>query len=206
MALRGDLNMKHICLVAIVLFVQGCGMLRISPAPATRVEICNGVFFDLLPASKYPRDVIITQIVDILHKQQKRSFLIRMEIDRKENALKLVGMTRFGLKVLEVVWRNGKIRFWKSDQVPDEFSPVYLLADIQLALWPLPLVQQQLTGQHIRFQQLASNPTSRVLGDARGDIISILYYENKKSLSALKLHNMDRKYYIHVDTLSVESL
>ena len=57
-------------------------------------------------------------------------------------SLKVVGVTATGQRLFTVSWNGAAVSAQKSAFVPDAVNPERVLADVQLALWPLPAVQE----------------------------------------------------------------
>jgi hypothetical protein len=70
-----------------------------------------------------------------------RSVVLRTAIEVNDGKLEVVGVTATGLRVFTARYDGKTIDAQKSPFVPDKLDPERVLADMQLALWPLPAVQ-----------------------------------------------------------------
>lgn len=198
--------MRSFILIMMLMSFSGCVTLKTLPETATHVQVSEDVYFDLLPARLFPQNLNVTQLVDISFKDQQHSFIVQMEINATEDSLKLVGLTRFGIKVFDLTWKAGKMNYWIHDNAPEVFSPSFLLADIQLALWPINHIESHLSGEGVKLQHDESEPSNRILRKSGSEILRIHFLKNEQGLDSLKYEHLYRQYSISVDTLSIESL
>jgi hypothetical protein len=70
-----------------------------------------------------------------------RSFVLRTAIEAGPGKLDVVGVTATGQRVFSAHYDGLKVSAQKSPFVPDKLEPERVLADMQLALWPLAAVQ-----------------------------------------------------------------
>jgi hypothetical protein len=71
-----------------------------------------------------------------------RSMTLSTAIQLDAAGLKVVGVTATGQRLFTVSWNGTEVSAQKSAFVPGDVDPERVLADVQLALWPLPAVQQ----------------------------------------------------------------
>jgi acetyl-CoA acetyltransferase len=71
-----------------------------------------------------------------------RSMTLSTAIQLDAGSLKVVGVTATGQRLFTVSWNGAAVSAQKSAFVPDAVDPERVLADVQLALWPLPAVQE----------------------------------------------------------------
>lgn len=69
------------------------------------------------------------------------SVVLRTAIEVTNGRLEVVGVTATGQRVFTARYDGKTIDAQKSPFVPDKLDPARVLADMQLALWPLPAVQ-----------------------------------------------------------------
>jgi hypothetical protein len=70
-----------------------------------------------------------------------RSVVLRTAIEVTDGRLEVVGVTANGMRVFTARYDGKTIDAQKSPFVPDKLDPERVLADMQLALWPLAAVQ-----------------------------------------------------------------
>ena len=71
-----------------------------------------------------------------------RSIVLRTAIETAPGKLDVIGVTATGQRVFTARYDGKTIDAQKSPFVPDKLDPERVLADMQLALWPLPAVQR----------------------------------------------------------------
>jgi hypothetical protein len=71
-----------------------------------------------------------------------RSMTLSTAIQLDAAGLKVVGVTATGQRLFTVSWNGAVVSAQKSAFVPDHVDPERVLADVQLALWPLPAVRE----------------------------------------------------------------
>jgi hypothetical protein len=71
-----------------------------------------------------------------------RSMTLSTAIQLDAASLKVVGVTATGQRLFTARWDGTAVSAQKSAFVPDNVDPERVLADVQLALWPLPAVQE----------------------------------------------------------------
>jgi hypothetical protein len=70
-----------------------------------------------------------------------RAMTLSTAIQLDAAGLNVVGVTATGQRLFTVSWNGTAVSARKSAFVPDSVDPERVLADVQLALWPLPDVQ-----------------------------------------------------------------
>ena len=70
-----------------------------------------------------------------------RAMTLSTAIQLDPAGLKVVGVTATGQRLFTVSWDGATVSAQKSAFVPDNVEPERVLADVQLALWPLAAVQ-----------------------------------------------------------------
>jgi hypothetical protein len=81
-----------------------------------------------------------SQVIHAVYGARAMTLSTAIELDAAN--LKVVGLTATGLRLFSASWNGAIVSAQKSPFVPDNVDPERVLADVQLALWPLPAVQQ----------------------------------------------------------------
>ena len=71
-----------------------------------------------------------------------RAMTLSTAIQLDAGSLKVVGLTATGQRLFTASWDGAAVSAQKSAFVPDNVDPERVLADVQLALWPLAAVQE----------------------------------------------------------------
>jgi len=89
------------------------------------------------PAALSPRNA--SQVIHAVY--GARAMTLRTAIQLDAAGLKIVGVTATGQRLFTVSWDGRAVSAEKSAFVPASVDPERVLADVELALWPLPAVQ-----------------------------------------------------------------
>jgi len=90
-----------------------------------------------LPAALSPRSA--SQVIHAVYGAHSTTLSTAIQLDAA--SLKVVGVTATGQRLFTVSWNGTSVSAQKSAFVPGNVDPERVLADMQLALWPLPAVQ-----------------------------------------------------------------
>ena len=94
------------------------------------------------PALAPPDAVGTRSATQVIHAAYgARSVVLRTVIESAPGRLDVVGVTATGQRVFSAHYDGATIDARKSPFVPDQLDPERVLADMQLALWPLAAVQ-----------------------------------------------------------------
>jgi len=132
--------MRSILLPLLIIF-GACS----SHASREALLISAGTELELIEPSRLNRTVSTTHEVQIFHDEREFSFLGQLEIDSEK--ILLVGLAPTYTRLFTLKFEKGEVFFEATAPIPLPFDPRHILADLQLALWPLPVLQEQL---HIR--------------------------------------------------------
>jgi hypothetical protein len=137
----------------------------VPPAPAAT---SSGEFF-APPAALSPRSA--SQVIHAAHGSRVATFRTAIQIDAA--GLKVVGVTATGMRLFTAAFDGERVSAERSPFVPKEVSPERVLADMQLALWPLDSLQAAYAGSG----RTLSEPVAGVRRVVRGDrLIAEVHY------------------------------
>jgi hypothetical protein len=119
---------------AAVVLLAGCKTL--PPAARTPPAVAA-------PAGLAPPDAVGTRSASqVIHAAYgSRTVVLRTAIEAAPGKLDVVGVTATGQRVFSAHYDGRTLDARKSAFVPEKLDPGRVLADMQLALWPLPAVQ-----------------------------------------------------------------
>ncbi len=128
-------------MLALMLGVSSCHAPGLS---TTRIQIAKDATFDLLPPADLKQSISLEQIVDARYGDKKFSFHCLLEVDAQH--LVLVGMTPMNTRAFTLTLQGGElsVEMMPGAQLPAE--PARILADLQLALWPIRRVNSTVEG------------------------------------------------------------
>jgi hypothetical protein len=81
-----------------------------------------------------------TQVIHAVYGSRAMTLSTAIQLDA--SGLRVVGVTATGQRLFTVSWNGTDVSAQKSAFVPGDVDPERVLADVQLALWPLPAVQE----------------------------------------------------------------
>jgi hypothetical protein len=81
-----------------------------------------------------------SQVIHAVYGARAMTLSTAIELDAA--TIKVVGLTATGQRLFTASWDGSVVSAQKSAFVPENVDPERVLADVQLALWPLPAVQQ----------------------------------------------------------------
>jgi hypothetical protein len=128
----------------------------------------------------------------------KRVATLRTAVQLDAAGLKVVGVTATGMRLFSASFDGKQVSAERSPFVPKEISPERVLADMQLALWPLASLQSAYadSGQDI------SEPIRGVRRLVRGDrLIAEVHYASEDPWAGrLWFVNFEFGYSLTIDT------
>jgi hypothetical protein len=127
-----------------------------------------------------------------------RVVVLRTAIQLDSSGLRVVGVTATGQRLFTARWDGKTVSAEKSAFVPDSVDPQRVLADMQLALWPLASVQAAFAGAGLEV----SEPFAGVRRLRRGDaLIAEVHYATADPWAGrLWLANFEFDYSLTIDT------
>ncbi|MEO8062544.1 MAG: DUF3261 domain-containing protein [Pseudomonadota bacterium] len=127
-----------------------------------------------------------------------RAMTLSTAIQLDATSLKVVGLTATGQRLFTVSWNGTAVSAQKSTFVPDNVDPERVLADVQLALWPLPAVQKSFGKAGLEVTE----PFAGVRRLRRGDalIAEVHYTHGDPWNSRLWFVNFEFDYSLTIDT------
>jgi len=126
------------------------------------------------------------------------SVVLRTAIETGPGKLDVVGVTATGQRVFSAHYDGKTIDAKKSPFVPDTLDPERVLADMQLALWPLPAVQAAFRERGLTVTE----PFAGLRRMTRGDtLIAEVHYAGADPWSGrLWFVNFEFDYSLTIDT------
>jgi hypothetical protein len=127
-----------------------------------------------------------------------RTIILRTAIQLDSSGLRVVGVTATGQRLFTAHWDGKTVSAEKSAFVPDSVDPKRVLADMQLALWPLASVQAAFAGAGLEV----SEPFAGVRRLRRGDVLiaEVHYTTTDPWAGRLWLVNFEFDYSLTIDT------
>jgi hypothetical protein len=127
-----------------------------------------------------------------------RTVTLRTAVLLDAGALVVVGLTATGQRLFTVNWNGVAVVAERSPFVPADLDPHRMLADMQLALWPLESLQQAFRGSGFEV----SEPFSGMRRLQRGDmpVAEVHYASTDPWNGRLWIVNFEFNYSLAVDS------
>jgi hypothetical protein len=165
------------------------------------VTIANGVHFDLLSTIPYDTNLRLTQSASATYKDKSHDLIFQTEI--LQNKLVMVGLTPTGTRLFTIQMDQKTVSAEGVSAMVDKIKPEYLLADLQISLWPLEQIRSNLSNATIT----QSSPFERVVTNNKDLIISIKYSRaNEHFKGTIDFNHHQRQYQIIIEPLQIEEL
>jgi hypothetical protein len=162
-----------ICMALVV----GCSSVH-SPQ---RVSLDESVSYQLQTVpSNWPIQSPL-QLITITREDKQQSLLLQSELQGEQ--LNIVALTVQGMSVFSMsLFKDGSYTLEKH--IPGlNLYPSHMLADMQLASWPIKSIKNGLEGAVLKNEK-----TRRVVADEKGQLIVISFSDNKTTLTHLRRH------------------
>ncbi len=123
-------------LIILCLLLMGCA----SRAPDQQaVMLSNEIQFNLLPPLSFGKKITLTQVATIRANKQHHELIFQLEI--ADNIMTVVAFQSTGIKLFTVLYDGQTIKSHGNAAILKNIKPQYLLADIQLSLWPVEVLK-----------------------------------------------------------------
>jgi hypothetical protein len=121
------------------------------------------------------------QLVTVTRENQQQSLLLQSELQGEQ--LNLAALTPQGISLFSMaLLKDGSYTLEKH--IPGlALYPSHMLADMQLASWPIKSIKNGLEGAVLKNEK-----TRRVVADEKGQLIVISFSDNKTTLTHLRRH------------------
>lgn len=163
-----------------------------------RVVIAEQVSFELISQVPFTNGLNLTQSATATYQEQSHDLIFQTEI--RQGQLAMVGLTPTGTRLFTIIMKDGDINAHGLSAMVDKIKPQYLLADLQLSLWPIQQVQQAIDGG----QATQVSPSTRLIKRHGDTIISIEYSQRPAFRGTIHFTHHERGYSLHIEPLSVD--
>jgi hypothetical protein len=131
-----------------------------------------------------------------------REIVLDCVVEVTPDRVTVVGLLPAGNRVFSVRYDGRKVEQERTPQVPAQLQPEQLLADLQLAFWPLEALRGAFDGSSWKVSQ-ADSRTRRLLRDGRL-VAEVHYGDSDPWRGRVWLVNLERGYALIVDSVPLE--
>lgn len=163
-----------------------------------RVLIADNVEFELVPTIPFKDGLTLTQSATVTYDQEAHDLIFHTEI--RDRMLTMVGLTPTGTRLFTIVTKEGQIRAEGFSSIIESIKPEFLLADMQLSLWPMEQLQANISGA----KYLEINALTRQMTTNNKTIISIHYSEPDYLEGQIEFTHHERGYTLSLTPIAVE--
>jgi len=168
------------------------------------VEIARDAYFELLPLSQSELNGSFSQTITIEYGENHQTFLSQLETDSEQ--LTMVGLATFGARIFTLEFDGERLQFSTIPQVAARLSPEHLLAEFQLASWPIEPIREQMRNSKPktywmaapRKLQIEESENNRSIYFGGLKIINIDYQDLPEGSKKIVFRNLERGYTLHI--------
>lgn len=190
--------------IAALAQLSGCA----STGADDLVQVGGGIAFRLLAPANLGEQVILTQVVTLSYGAESQQLLFFSEVNAE--AVNIAGLLPDGTRLFSISYDGASLLSEGNSEVLTRLDPPYLLADMQMALWPLAAVRSSLDTANACFAagtcQLleTADQRQRTLSRNGNVIIDIRYQDLPAYRATLAYEHRARGYSLQIETVDVE--
>lgn len=103
--------------------------------------LTNLIQYRLLTPSSLGTSLAVTQVANIQTNENHYELIFKLEITASQ--MRVVGILPSGIKLFTIIYDGKAINSQGNADIMKNIKPQYLLADIQLSLWPVHVLKEQ---------------------------------------------------------------
>lgn len=185
------------------LTLVGCVSQQVS---RNQVSLASDIQMELMSPASFGKSISIMQSAEITVEGEKHQLIFQTEI--QADKIVMVGLMLSGTRLFSLVFDGVKIESEGYSSLIEKIQPGYLLADMQISLWPFLALKEHLKNTSGCFQkmlcriELEQDGLGRRITKSDTEVLTVIF-QNENSFKFR--HNL-RNYEIALTTLSKESL
>lgn len=165
--------MKRFIVLLLPLLLIGCSVNRSQNNGAEQVVLSEAVTFALSPPPEHLWGRQLSQLLSITYGTETKQVVVNTEFSA--STIEMVAMTPMGIPVVELSYVAGEKLSAKRFISVKNLEPSYIIADLQLALWPVAILQTHLTGDDVR---LTAEHETRKLLQGKTVVMTVHYHQS----------------------------
>lgn len=198
---------KLVTILVLLLTLAGCASTQVVKLEKQAVELGAGLNFKLLEPSSYGKPLSLTQVAEITANQEQHELIFVLQI--QANEMTVIGLLPNGVRIFSIYYDGHQIRSEGFSGLLEKLDPKYLIADIQISLWPLKTLKQQWLSRqvcYLRQQCLISESTLAIdgsrlrtimIGDKK--LVSVQFSPTAIKPETIVLSHLERGYQITLE-------
>lgn len=188
--------MRILALAISVFILSGC--LSSYHSKHNSVFIAEGMSFELIPSVPFDNGLVLTQSATITYENESHDLIFQTEI--LKDRLTMVGLTPTGTRIFTIRMQQGFVDAKGFSSLVENIKPEYILADLQLSLWPL----EELRGAIQRGTVSQPDKHLRNVDHQGMTVITIVYSDPVAYQGTIEFTHKERGYHLVLSPLSVE--
>jgi len=177
----------------LLLAVAGCVKNSASVAP---VRIADSLDFELRPPETFRQALSVLQRIEARHGERTFETLVQLEITPEW--VTLVGFTPMGVRTFTVRW-SGEALIAETLAGGDmPFGPEYMLADLQVALWP-----ELSAAGALQIRETQEPPYVREVLRAGVPVVRVHYETTPAWQGRIEYQHLERDYRLLIQPLRI---
>ena len=199
--------MQNRCIgIAALFMLSAC----VHTATPSQVRIADALVFDLLPPSGFGQNLLLTQAATVWFGDERHELLFYTEITA--DTVTIVGTLPGGARLFSIVYDGQTIKSEGYQELLRTVTPEYLLADLQISLWPLADVASSFAAANNCFQtdhcvfEETTDQLQRSLTRDDERVINIRYTGLPHVEFSMQYEHLERAYRLQIETLAVDVL
>lgn len=187
--------MRSFLILFLSILFWGCSSTYVSDRQT--VSIAQDVDFQLITGHPFTNDFHLLQSAQVNYNNELHDLLFQTEVSEKQ--LVMVGLSATGTRLFSIQLTAGQIT---ASGLPtdDGLKPEYLLADMQLSLWPASSINHALSGAEL----VQPDATQRLIMRDQKEIIRIEYSHPEFYKGRIHFQHLERGYSLLIEPLSIE--
>ncbi len=175
-----------------------------------KLELASDIDMQLLSPGSFGQNLSLTQSIEFQYDGKMRELLIQSEISNEK--MVVVGLTTNGTRLFTVNFDGNLLKSEEISEIENKLQLQYMLADIQLSLWPLAVIQRHLQTtsdcfkkDHCKFVESANKLKRTLIANGKSILIinyeSIPYYKSR-----IEFINKHRDYQLIINPIAAGGL
>ena len=182
-------------LIGLLMLLGATGCVKDSTTVAP-VRIADRLDFKLRPPETFGQTLSVLQRIEAQHGERIFETLVQLEINPEQ--VILVGFTSVGVRTFTVRWSGTELITEALAGVDMPFGPKYILADLQIALWPeIPAADA------LQIRETQEPPYVREVLRAGVPVVRVRYETMPVWQGRIDYHHLERGYRLSIHPLQI---